>query len=74
MLTNIKLHLNDLSIPGESLAARYRAAARRFEKHCPRSRLDVLDKRKKLLPDAGIQIPDSKVCSVVVIPMFEEGN
>ena len=35
MLTNIKLHLNQLSIPGESLAARYagaryRAAARRF--------------------------------------------
>ena len=30
MLTNIKLHLNQLSIPEEPLAARYWAAARRL--------------------------------------------
>ena len=48
MLTNIKLHLNKLSLPGESLVARYNwcqgpvpGRGPAVEKHCSSSCLDV---------------------------------
>jgi len=50
MLTNTKLHLNLLSIPGESLAARYKwCLGPAVEKHCARLRKDTVQHMTTLI-------------------------